>query len=581
LKNKNKKVLVAVAWPYVNGDIHVGHLSGYLLPADVFARFNRLLGNDVLMVSGSDTHGTPITVEADKSGVSPQMIVDKYHQKTLDLFKSLKLSYNLYTKTDTKNHKIVVQQLFLDLLKNGYIKKGVMKQYYSSKDKQFLPDRYVEGTCPYCSATGQRSDQCENCGRWIEDGALVLPVSKLSGAKVELKDTEHYFLDFESLNKSLLEYVSSKNEIWRQWVFNESKGWLNEGLKKRAITRDLDWGISLPVEEIKKLSPSLQLKDFIGKKIYVWFEAVIGYLSASIEWSSTHKSKQDILFKRYKGQELNWEEWWFNKSAKHYYFLGQDNLVFHTLMWPAQLIGTKKNYTLPENVVVNKFMNYQGKKFSKSRNWIIDSKEIIDEFGLDPVRYYIFTNLPEYKQGNFTWETFIDSINNELVANLGNLINRTLSFFKSRYQGEIFIQDYSWNKLIEVSTKKAFQESEECFENCKFNEAISVVMAYAKEGNKYFDNTAIWKEFKDDPKQAELIMLDLLNVLANIAILIRPFLPDSAKKLSNMLGIEVDKIEVGINLWKHKIFNTFKLGSEIEMLFKKIDKVEVLANKTK
>ena len=255
----NKKILIGIAWPYVNGDLHLGHLSGYLLPADIFARYQRLIGNDVLMVSGSDCHGTPITVEADKSNLSPLEVIQKYHEKDIELFKLYHLSYDLYTKTSTENHKQVTQNMFLQLLINGYIVKDTMKQYYSEEDKKFLPDRYVEGTCPHCNSKDQRSDQCESCGRWLKDGELIEPKSKLTGSAVILKDTEHYFLDFPKLENELRQYVDDHKGIWRNWVWQETDGWLNEGLERRAITRDMDWAIELPVDEIKKLTPEFTL----------------------------------------------------------------------------------------------------------------------------------------------------------------------------------------------------------------------------------------------------------------------------------------------------------------------------------
>jgi len=396
----NKQILVAIAWPYVNGDLHVGHLAGYLLPADIFARYQRLRGNDVLMVSGSDCYGTPITVEADKQGLTSKEVVEKYHQKDIKLFKQYGLSYNLYTKTTTDNHKRVVQELFLDLLKNDIIVKDTMKQYYAEEDEEFLPDRYVEGTCPHCDAKDQRSDQCESCGRWLEDGELIDPKSKLTGSKVILKDTQHYFLDFANpkLQEKLKKYVDGRKSVWRKWVWNEANGWLKEGLRKRAITRDIDWGIDLPVDAIKKLGAEKQLADFKGKKLYVWFEAVIGYLSAPQEWVELDSESKDIIFRKDDSQSNDWTDWWKNENSEHYYFMGQDNLVFHTLMWPAELIGSTENYTLPENVIVNKFMNYEGKKFSKSRNWTIDSRKIAEKYGVDSVRYYIAAKPPGEKR---------------------------------------------------------------------------------------------------------------------------------------------------------------------------------------
>ena len=576
-----KKILIGVAWPYVNGDLHLGHLAGYLLPADIFARFQRLQGNDVVMISGSDCYGTPITVEADKQKTTPQEIVDNYHDKDVSLFKLYNLSYNLYTKTTTPNHKKVVQELFLQLLKNGYITKGTMHQYYSEIDKKFLPDRYVEGTCPHCNAKEQRSDQCESCGRWLEDGELLNPVSKETKSPVILKDTEHYFLDFEKLNPELTEYVNSKKGIWRDWVFNETSGWLKEGLKKRAITRDMDWAVDLPVEELEKLDKELQLESYDGKKIYVWFEAVTGYLSAAIEWGEIpmNTNYTDGIFLKQDGQTGKGLDYWLDPETKIYNFMGQDNLVFHALMWPFMLIGSKQGYSLPHNVIVNKFMNLEGKKFSKSRNWTIDSRKMAEKYGSDLVRYYISANLPENKEGDFTWENFVSGINNELVANLGNFINRTLKFFESKYQGSLEDPKFVLDGGLETAINSCYQKMDKFINNCQFVNALDELMALGKNANKYFDDQEIWKTIKSDTKKAEGVMLNLLNLVSNFGILMEPFLPEASVKLAKMMGIEQTAIALGKNYWQIKKSNAFKLDSTVEILFTKLDPIKVLEEK--
>lgn len=630
----SKKVLIGVAWPYVNGDIHVGHLGGYLLPADIVARFHRLKGDDVLMVSGSDCYGTPITVEADKKGLKPEEVVEMYHKKDLELFKMYGLDYNLYTKTTTQKHKEVVHEVFLKLLDNGYIEKGVMQQYYAIDDNQFLPDRYVEGTCPYCNAGNQRSDQCESCGRWLKDGELIDPVSKLTGSKVTLKDTEHYFLNFEKLESQLREYLDANKENWKKWVWNEANGWLKEGLQRRAITRDMDWSIDLPIEEIKKRDESKQLKDFAGKHIYVWFEAVIGYLSATRAWCEMEEGTSDTIFKRDEGQSRNWEDWWKSSDSVIYNFMGQDNLVFHALMWPGQLMGLDDGYQLPKFVVVNKFLNYEGKKFSKSRNWTIDSKVIAEKYGVDLVRYYIARNLPENKEGNFTWEDFVASVNNELVANLGNLVNRTLTFINSKFNGELESENFKPDMTLsqtalklmiktkaflffEGITEKERESGEkdmvynpeinnwlgsEQFEYLnRFTElqngsngpwlvnALDTVMGYSRLANQYFDATKVWervKEGKDGKDQAQEILLNLVNVLYDLSIIMYPFMPETSGKLLRMLGRETIKTEMGSDMWKsvfdedctRQLITHLKL-SEVELLFDKLDPEKVLAEK--
>lgn len=584
-----KKILIGVAWPYVNGDIHVGHLGGYLLPADIVARFHRLRGNDVLMVSGSDCYGTPITVEADKKGLKPEEVVEMYHAKDLELFRLYRLSYNLYAKTTTEQHKKVVHEVFLQLLKNGYIEKGTMQQYYAIDDKQFLPDRYVEGTCPHCNAENQRSDQCENCGRWLKDGELLNPVSKLSGSKVTLKDTEHYFLNFKKLEPDLREYLDSKKGSWKNWVWQEADGWLREGLQRRAITRDMDWSMELPVEEIKKLPEEMQLKDFTGKRIYVWFEAVIGYLSAARSWSDMKEEDADSIFYRQEGQSENWQDWWKDENSVIYNFMGQDNLVFHTLMWPGELIGLGQDYNLPEYVVVNKFLNYQGKKFSKSRNWTIDSKTIAEKYGVDLVRYYIARTLPENKEGNFTWEDFVNAINNELVANLGNLVNRTLTFIQNKFDGELEVK--SLEKAGNLHTDEAFLKTSQYLQGGKYLvRALDEIMEVSRRGNAYFNDEEVWSIIKTDPEEAKQILMNLVNLIYDLAILIYPFLPGTSDKIMEMLGMKKLTPQVGFNYWASGLGKDpgdlndsgyivkLKL-KKVELLFQKLDPEKVLEEK--
>lgn len=582
----NQKILIGVAWPYVNGDLHLGHLAGYLLPADIFARFQRLRGNDVLMVSGSDCHGTPITVEADKSGKTPEEIVKQYHAQDIDLFKLYDLSYNLYTDTTNEHHKEVVQQMFLDLLKTGCIVKDTMKQYYSASDKQFLPDRYVEGTCPHCNAKEQRSDQCEACGRWLVDGELLNPISKLTKSEVILKDTEHYFLDFEKLSPQLREYVDSKKDVWRNWVWKEADSWLNEGLRKRAITRDMDWAIELPIDEIKKLSPEKQLQNFTGKKIYVWFEAVIGYMSAASLWTAINNnqaSKDNTIYFKSPGQSNDWKEWWQNKETRIVNFMGQDNLVFHTLMWPAQLIGADQGYTLPNNVVVNKFMNLEGKKFSKSRNWTINSKKMAETFGTDLVRYYMAANSPENKEADFTWEGFVAATNNELVANLGNFINRTLKFYEQKMAGKLNRTDLIVDEAIKQKISEVYENSSNYIDKAHLVAGFNEIMGLSRFANKYFDETEIWKVIKTDTDKAEKIMFNLLNIVNSFKTLLLPFLPIAAVKLEETLktdGSDDRAIpEVGKDLWVTTFPTTFKLNKTVEILFNKLDLAEVLSIK--
>lgn len=569
-----KKILVAVAWPYVNGDIHVGHLAGYLIPSDIMARFQRLNGSDVLMVSGADCHGTPITIEADKNNKTPAEIVEYYHKKDLELFRKYNLSYNLYTKTTTQNHAKVVQELFMKLMRNGFIKIDTQKQFFSQEDQKFLPDRYVEGTCPFCDTPEQRSDQCENCGRMIEQGAIKNPVSKLTGKEVTLKDTQHYYIDLSGLQSHVKDYLKNKEGIWKNWVHAEAQGWLKEGLKARAITRDLDWGVEIPFDRIEKEFPQLLLDRREGKKFYVWFDAVIGYYSASIEWGDRLgglNKNEDVIYNKFEGQEDNWEEWWKGDDIFHYYFMGQDNVVFHTIMWPAQLIGSDDKLHLPDIVAANKFMNFDGKKFSKSRNHIIDSGEIADEFGVDTVRFYIAANLPENKEGNFTWNGFEETINNELVANIGNFINRTLVFLQNKFEGKVYGSIETIDNEVKSQIQNTFDSTAIYFEKTEFTNALNEIMKLSSFGNKLFNDSEIWNVIKNDQDSAQKIIFSLTQIVVSLSILIEPFMPDSSKKLRELLSLDDLNPVVGINKWKFSPVEEITLSQKVSILFQKVD----------
>lgn len=568
----NRKILIAIAWPYVNGDIHVGHLAGYLIPADIVARFHRIIGNDVLMVSGSDAHGTPITIEADKKGKSAQEVVDYYHQRDVELFEFFRLSYSLYTLTTTKNHSQVVQELFLNLLENGYIIKKTEKQYYSSEDNKFLPDRYVEGTCPHCGAKDQRSDQCETCGRMIGQGEIIDPKSKLTGSEVILQDTEHYYLDLSGLQKDVSGFLKDKEELWKGWVFAEASGWIKEGLNPRAITRDLDWGVEIPVD---KIGDDMMLDRVNEKRFYVWFDAVIGYLSASKEWSERVAGEKQgdspVIYRYDESQSTDWKNWWYNNDAFHYYFMGQDNVVFHTIMWPAQLLGYDKEIHLPDNVAANKFMNYEGKKFSKSKNWIIDAREIGEKYTVDAVRFFVAVNLPENKEGNFVWEEFYASINNELVANLGNFINRTLVFLEKRFDGKIEVQESEIDSEVKSQVESVFEETREFINSVKLTRAIDRILEFSAFGNKYFNDTEIWTVIKTDPQKAQKIMGNLVQIISALRILIAPFMPEASENLAELISQNPNIDRVGEDFWKFKPILDFKLSKTVTPLFAKID----------
>jgi methionyl-tRNA synthetase len=542
-----KKIFIGAAWPYVNGDIHVGHLAGYLIPADVFSRFSRLKGYETLMVSGTDCHGTPITLEADKRKISPQELIDLYTPKVHQIIKTYNITYDIFTSTTTDNHKKITQDFFLNLLNNGYILKKKSFQYFSQKDNRFLPDRYVEGECKFCHAKEQRGDQCENCGRNLDPGDLINPKSKITNSEVILKETEHYFLDYSKLQKEIENFVLNSRH-WREWVYNETIGFLKEGLKERAITRDIDWGIQLPIEKIPK---HLLIENIHQKRFYVWFEAVIGYFSATVEWSEKNNK--------------NWEDFWLNPSCKHYYFAGKDNLNFHTIFWPAQLIGQKKGYNLPYFPAINNFLLLEGKKFSKSRGIHIDSLEIAQNYGVDNVRFYISSILPENKDTDFKWQDFKETINNELVNKIGNFIHRVLNFYNEKLNQKIENENLSnevLNKTIEVLKKY-----ENYLEKCEIVQAFNLVLDYVSFANQYLDKEKPWS-LKEKTKIDEIIFSSL-QIINNLRILLWPFIPQSIEKLNEILNLKI-KTEINKNHFDFKVIKNFKINKKIEPLFKRI-----------
>lgn len=509
-----QRIFIGVAWPYVNGDIHIGHLAGYLLPADIFARFHRAKGNEVLMVSGSDCFGTPITLEAEKRGVPPGEIVAEYHAKDVALFRDLEISFDRYTKTDTANHIAVSQDIFLTLLKKGYIFKGTSEQYYSPDTERFLPDRYVEGTCLRCGYLDARSDQCDQCGSVLEPETLGNPRSKTSGKSVILKPTEHYFLDWSKLSDFLTEYVQAKAGGWREWVKNETEGWLREGLKPRPITRDIEWGVPVPHEQIPE---SQKLNGAEHKRIYVWFEAVIGYLSASREWAE--------------GTE-RWKEFWYG-DVTHYYFMGKDNLVFHTLFWPGELYAYDEGLHLPDVPVINQFLTLEGKKFSKSRGITIDSRYLVETYGLDPVRFYLCSIMPEQTDTNFSWEDFVKKHNDLLIGTFGNFINRTLTLGK----GIVFSNGEKIDASVEAEVAERIGDARTALEQCEFKRYVTVLLSLADFGNKYVSAKEPW--FIKDRTEFASVVENALFIVLGLFLVSQPLLPATCKRLSELLGVPV------------------------------------------
>ena len=540
-----ERVLVCVAWPYANGPIHVGHVTGSLLPADLFARFNRLMDRDVVMVSGSDMHGAPITVSADKEKVSPAEIAERYHRINSKAIEDLGITFSLYTSTHTKNHEDVAKEIFLKLLENGHMIRKSSPQFYCSKCSRFLPDRYVEGSCPHCDNEHARGDQCDACGMDLNAEELRDAHCQLCGSTPELKETEHFFLKLSDFTDELLAYVE-RNEHWRSHVRAFTLNVLHDGLLDRSMTRDISWGVPVPVD------------GFESKRMYVWFEAVMGYLSATKEWAAKSSSPDA------------WEPLWKDPSVKSYYFLGKDNIVFHTIIWPAILLGVG-GLNLPYNVVANQFMNLGGQKFSKSMGVSIDIPDILSKFSQDVVRYYLTANMPEFKDSEFSWKDFAQRVNNELVATYGNFVHRAMSFTYKNFasvpkKGELDDRDRAALARID----EARDAARSSFEACEFRDALKAVMDLAQAGNQYFDAVAPWALVRSDKERCGTVLHVSMEICKALAVLAFPVMPSSAERIWRDLGMEGSIEEVG---WKG-IAMPLKEGEAMEKpapLFAKMD----------
>ena len=523
----SKNILVSVAWPYANSDIHVGNITGSYLPADIFARYQRLAGNRVLMVSGSDAHGTPVTVRADSENSTPLQVYQKYHASFLELYQKLGIFYDLFTSTHTENHFKVSQAIFQALLKNDYLYTERQQQWYSTSQRRFLPDRYIEGTCYLCGFTNARGDQCDNCGNLLDATLLIEPRSKIDGSRPELLETEHFYLDLGKLQSVVVEFLRQRESYWRPNVLRQSLGQiLANNLHGRAITRDLDWGIPVPVD------------GWEGKCLYVWFEAVIGYLSASIEWAQIN------------GQPDAWHDWWHTAEARSYYFIGKDNIPFHAVIWPAQLYGAGEWFgkifegqdntrlVLPYDVPANEFLNLEGKKISGSRNWAVWGLDFLARYDPDPLRYYLTVNMPESKDTDWDWQEFYNRNNNELVATWGNLANRMLSFAHQHWDGrvpdpgELRPED---NEIL-AAVEAGFRTVGEHLEAVRLRAALFEAMRLASEVNKYLDKAAPWFEIKSDKAAAAKTVFTALRAIDSLKVQLSPFLPFTCERLNRYLG---------------------------------------------
>ena len=509
-----ERILVAVAWPYANGPLHLGHVAGCYLAADIFARYHRLKGNQVLMVSGSDSHGTPITVRAEQEGVTPKEILDRYHALFLDTWDRLGITFDLFTTTHTENHQAVVQDIFRVLWERGYIYPDLMLLAYCGQCDRFLPDRYVEGTCPHCGHDKARGDQCDSCGRTLDPQDLIEPRCVLCGTAPAFRESEHLFLKLSAFQQPLLEWVNQQSH-WRPNVLNFTRRYLEDGLKDRAITRDLTWGIPVPLE------------GYGEKRIYVWFEAVIGYLSAAVEWAQQSESPDQ------------WEDFWKDPKSRSYYFIGKDNIPFHSIIWPAMLMGYG-GLNLPYDVPANEFLSLEAQKFSTSQNWAVWVPDYLSRYDPDPLRYLLSINMPESSDSDFSWTEFVRRNNDELVATYGNLVHRVLSFTYRNFDGKIPVP----GPMREVdqglldNARSVVDAVDRNLYNCHFKAAISQGFSLAQETNRYLDSTAPWKAIKTDRQDAATSLWVSIAVINCLKMVLFPFIPFSAQRLHEYLGFD-------------------------------------------
>jgi methionyl-tRNA synthetase len=546
-----QKILVTSALPYANGNIHLGHLSGAYLPADIFVRYHRLNNSDIIFVCGSDEHGVPITITADKEGKTPNEVIDKFHQTNKNAFERFGMSFDIYSRTSLPVHHETAQTFFLNFYKQGILPQKSSMQFFDEKINKFLPDRYIEGTCPKCGYEEARSDECEKCGSLYDPSELKNPKSKISGETPKLKETFHWYFPLGKFQTRLEEYISknSKEFKWKENVLQYCRSWFNDGLQDRAITRDLDWGVQVPLEEAK------------GKVLYVWFEAVLGYISATKE-----------LFAK-KGKPEEWKKYWQNENTRYIAFIGKDNTVFHTIIFPAMLMAWNDNnndkYILPENVPANEFLNFEGKKFSKSRGWGIDVDEFLNLFPPDPLRYTLAANLPENKDTDFYWREFQLRNNSELADILGNFINRTFTFAHKHFNGVVPSKsdlqkiDLDMLSLLEEYPKKIGT----LIDSYKIKDAVFEMMNLARAANKYFNDSQPWLTVKSSKELCANTINISLQTIFTLGEIFSPVIPFSSEKIFKMLNSEpVAWKDCG----KINLPDNHQLG-KFEILFNKIE----------
>lgn len=536
-----EKILVTAALPYANGPIHFGHIAGVYLPADIYTRFKRANGADVIYISGSDEHGVAITFSAEKEGIPYQKYIDKWHEEHKNFFKKLNIDFNYFGRTSLPEHFKLSQQFFLDLLKNEFIKPKITTQHFCEKHK-FLADRYISGTCPYCKKSGARGDECPSCGRWLNATDLLDVACAICGCATALKETKHWFLQLQTLSPKLKEWLESKKD-WREGVRKFALSMIEEGLKERAITRDLSWGVPVPLDDAK------------GKVLYVWFDAPIGYISITQEWSQ------------------NANNYWKDKNCKLIHFLGKDNIPFHAIVWPAMIMGQSQPYILPTNVVGNEFFHLEGKKFSKSDGWYIDTDSFFKKFNADSLRYYLARVSPETQDSSFYWKEFQKLHNTELADIYGNFVNRLLTFIQKYYDSRVptpkKIQKID-EELIDEMEKK-FKTLSGQLEKFEIRSASSSMMDLARIGNKYFNDSAPWASRKEDPYKCAATLHTAMQLLYVLAVATSPFMPSIAKEVWKMANFNGSLIKWNSSLPK---FENHIIG-ESRVLFKKVEDSQI------
>ena len=540
----NKRILVASAWPYANGSLHLGHVAA-LLGADIIARYARLAGDEVLFVSGSDCHGTPIAVEAEKLGVHPQEIAEKYHEEfRKNLIDDLKFSYDCYTTTTTENHKEVVQDIFTKLYSEGVIYAKTEELPFCLTCERFLPDRYIEGECPHCHFDSARGDQCDECSNLLNPDQLLNPRCKTCGNTPVWRPSEHFFLRLSAFTEQLREWAK-KSSGWRTNAAKLTLSLLKEGLPDRAITRDTDWGVPIPLE------------GYDDKRIYVWFEAVCGYLSASKEWSQ----KQ--------GSDNSWERFWKDDSAIHYYVHGKDNIPFHTIVWPAILLGYSGLH-LPDRIISSEHLTLKKDQFSKSRSWAVLLKDFLEEFDPETLRYYLISNGPETADADFTWENYRTRTNTELIGTFGNYVHRVLSFSKTNFPDGVHFPSSLTEKQEELLKKAegCFDSVQTLIEEGHLREGLRQVIELSADGNRYLNDESPWKSIKEDQTKAELDLAVALHLVRCLAILASPFLPTTGERIGASLG------ESSTVSWKY-LKPAFTVIGKVEPLYKKIEEQSI------